>query len=140
MKGSDFMKNEETAKRLKLAMDNKNLTAKQLSDKSGVSEPSISQYIHGTFAPRNKTAAKLAKVLQVNPMWLMGFDVPMKDPSSDFLQKMKDGNIRMDIKPNQAFVEDIDEITLKMTPEQMNNILNYAKFIKSSSEDKKDET
>ena len=140
MKGSDFMKNEETAKRLKQAMDNKNLTAKQLSDKSGVSEPSISQYIHGTFAPRNKTAAKLAKVLQVNPMWLMGFDVPMIDPSFDFLQKMKDGNIRMDIKPNQAFVEDIDEITLKMTPEQMNNILNYAKFIKSSSEDKKDET
>ena len=134
------MKNEETAKRLKLAMDNKNLTAKQLSDKSGVSEPSISQYVHGTFAPRNKTAAKLAKILQVNPMWLMGFDVPMTDPASDFLQKIEDGSIRMDIKPNQAFVKDIDEITLKMTPEQMNNILNYAKFIKSSSEDKKDET
>ena len=134
------MKNEETAKRLKLAMDNKNLTAKQLSDKSGVSEPSISQYVHGTFAPRNKTAAKLAKILQVNPMWLMGFDVPMTDPASDFLLKMEDGSIRMDIKPNQAFVKDIDEITLKMTPEQMNNILNYAKFIKSSSEDKKDET
>lgn len=51
------MKNEETAKRLKLAMDNKNLTAKQLSDKSGVSEPSISQYVHGTFAPKNKKSS-----------------------------------------------------------------------------------
>ena len=134
------MKNEETAKRLKFAMDANKLTAKQLSDKSGVSEPSISQYLHGTFAPKNKTAAKLAKVLHVNPMWLMGFDVPSTDYAYDFLQKMEDGSIRMDIKPNQAFVKDIDEITLKMTPEQMNNILNYAKFIKSSSEDKKDET
>lgn len=134
------MKNEETAKRLKFAMDAHKLTAKQLSDKSGVSEPSISQYLHGTFAPKNKTAAKLAKVLRVNPMWLMGFDVPSTDYAYDFLQKMEDGSIRMEIKPNQAFVKDIDEITLKMTPEQMNNILNYAKFIKSSSEEKKDET
>lgn len=132
------MKNEETAKRLKLAMDNKNLTAKQLSDKSGVSEPSISQYVHGTFAPRNKTAAKLAKVLQVNPMWLMGFDVPMTDPAYDFLQQMGDGSIRMDIKPNKAFVKDIDEITLKMTLEQMDRILQFAKFIKDQDKDKKD--
>lgn len=134
------MKNEETAKRLKLAMDYKNLTAKQLSDKSGVSEPSISQYVHGTFAPRNKTAAKLAKILQVNPMWLMGFDVPMTDPASDFLRNIAEGNIKTELKPNHAFVQDIDELSIKMTSEQMDRILQFAKFIKSSSEDKKDET
>ena len=134
------MKNEETAKRLKFAMDANKLTAKQLSDKSGVSEPSISQYVHGTFAPRNKTAAKLAKVLQVNPMWLMGFDVPMVDPASDFLRNIAEGNIKKDIKPNHAFVQDIDELSIKMTPEQMDSILQFAKFVKSSSEEKKDET
>ena len=72
------MKNEETAKRLRQAMDEKRMTAKELSDRSGVSEASISQYIHGTFAPRNITAAKLADILEVDPMWLMGFDVPMR--------------------------------------------------------------
>ncbi len=132
------MKNEETAKRLKFAMDAHKLTAKQLSDKSGVSEPSISQYLHGTFAPKNKTAAKLAKVLHVNPMWLMGFDVPPADYAYDYLQKMEDGSIRLDIKPNQAFVKDIDEITLKMTPEQMDSILQFARFVKSNSEEKKE--
>ena len=134
------MKNEETAKRLKFAMAAHKLTAKQLSDKSGVSEPSISQYLHGTFAPKNQTAAKLAKVLHVNPMWLMGFDVPPTDYAYDYLQKMEDGSIRLDIKPNQAFVKDIDEITLKMTPEQMDSILQFARFVKSNSEEKKDET
>ena len=72
------MKNEETSKRLRIAMDKEMITAKQLSEKSGVSEPSISQYLHGTFAPKNITAAKLAKVLDVNPMWIMGFDAPME--------------------------------------------------------------
>lgn len=132
------MKNEETAKRLKFAMAAHKLTAKQLSDKSGVSEPSISQYLHGTFAPKNKTAAKLAKVLHVNPMWLMGFDVPSTDYAYDYLQKMEDGSIRLDIKPNKAFVKDIDELTLKMTPEQMDSILQFARFVKSNSEEKKE--
>ena len=132
------MKNEETAKRLKFAMDAHKLTAKQLSDKSGVSEPSISQYLHGTFAPKNKTAAKLAKVLRVNPMWLMGFDVPPTDYVYDVYQRMEDGSIRLDIKPNKAFVKDIDELTLKMTPEQMDSILQFARFVKSNSEEKKE--
>lgn len=74
------MRNPETAARLSEAMAISNMTAKELSDKSGVSESSISQYLHGLFAPRNKTAAKLADVLHVNPMWLMGFDVPMEIP------------------------------------------------------------
>ena len=74
------MKNEETAKRLKIAMERKKITAKELSDKSGVSEPSISQYVHGTFAPRNITAGKLADALDVDPMWLMGFEVEMVKP------------------------------------------------------------
>jgi transcriptional regulator with XRE-family HTH domain len=90
--GSDNMKNEETSKRLRIAMDKKMITAKQLSEKSGVSEPSISQYLHGTFAPKNITAAKLAKVLDVNPMWIMGFDVN-KNPKDDvekFLETSKE--------------------------------------------------
>ena len=74
------MRNPETAARLSEAMAISNMTAKELSDKSGVSESSISQYLHGLFSPRNKTAAKLADVLHVNPMWLMGFDVPMEIP------------------------------------------------------------
>lgn len=87
-KGSENMKTKEekklaavkniiTATRLRAAMERINITAKELSVKSGVSEPSISQYIHGTFAPRNITAGKLADALDVDPMWLMGFDVEM---------------------------------------------------------------
>lgn len=71
------MKNPETAKRLKEALSLAGITAKQLSDKSGVSQSSISQYTHGTYIPNNVTAAKMAEVLNVSPVWLMGFDVPM---------------------------------------------------------------
>lgn len=72
------MKNSITAKRLQLALDNCKMNQQQLADKSGVNKASISQYINGSHAPSNISAGKIGKVLNVNPLWLMGFDAEMK--------------------------------------------------------------
>lgn len=69
------MKWPVTANRLKQAMNNININAQELADKSGVSKASISQYVNGSHKPSNISAPKLAQVLQVNAMWLMGFDM-----------------------------------------------------------------
>lgn len=71
------MKHQETAYRLKTALDRLNMRAQELSDRSGVAKASISQYINGTHKPSNVSAGKMAPVLGVDPLWLMGFDVPM---------------------------------------------------------------
>lgn len=79
------MKNQITAKRLSDALNRKNMKAQELADASGVNKASISQYINGTHAPSNISAGKMAEVLEVSPVWLMGFDVPMTDdPYSRF--------------------------------------------------------
>lgn len=151
------MRNPETAKRLSEAMNRKKMTAKELSDKSGVSESSISQYLHGLFAPRNKTAAKLADVLQVNPMWLMGFDVKMEVPDpfgfkkqiaeenakrekEALLKKLEDATqiAGTDIS-NADFVLDMDLLSRDMTLDQMKAVKIYAKFIKASTFDVPDD-
>ena len=72
------MKNEITAKRLRLALDNANMKPQELAEKSKVSKSSISQYVNGSHAPSNISAGKIGKVLDVEPLWLMGFDVPME--------------------------------------------------------------
>ena len=71
------MKNEITSRRLRVALSNRGLKPQELADKSGVSKSSISQYINGSHAPSNISSGKMGRVLDVNPMWLMGFDVPM---------------------------------------------------------------
>lgn len=71
------MKNEITAKRLIQALDRLNMKAQELADKSGLNKASISQYVNGTHAPSNISAGKMAQVLGVSPVWLMGYDVPM---------------------------------------------------------------
>lgn len=71
------MKCPITAKRLSNALNDAGLSQQELSNASGVSKASISQYISGSHAPSNLSSGKMAKVLNVNPLWLMGFDVPM---------------------------------------------------------------
>ena len=78
------MKHENTAKRLKDALYNAGITQRELADKSGVKEASISQYINGSHKPSNISAGKMATVLGVNPVWLVGYDVPMLIDNDSF--------------------------------------------------------
>lgn len=71
--------NKVIAARLQQALAQSGIKQQELANKSGVAKASISQYVHGKFAPSSETAVKLAYVLKVSPAWLMGFDVPMFD-------------------------------------------------------------
>lgn len=73
------MKNPITAKRLSQALSSQNMIPQELANASGVSKASISQYLNGSHAPSNISSGKMAKILNVNPVWLMGFDAPMKE-------------------------------------------------------------
>ena len=68
------MKYPEVSKRITLAMNEINIKAVELAEKSGVSKASISQYTNGSHCPSNKKAQQLADVLHVNPLWLMDLD------------------------------------------------------------------
>lgn len=70
------MKNPLTAQRLSNAMAECGYRPQDLANLSGVSKSSISQYLSGTHSPSNLSSSKMGKVLNKNPLWLMGFDVP----------------------------------------------------------------
>ncbi|MBQ6468853.1 MAG: helix-turn-helix transcriptional regulator [Lachnospiraceae bacterium] len=69
-----------TSKRLRDAMSRADIRASELARITGINKASISQYLKGSHTPSNFSAAKIAPILRVSPVWLMGFDVPM-DPS-----------------------------------------------------------
>lgn len=81
------MKKENTSIRLKKIMNDRNL--KQV-DILGMTKPyclkydvkmnksDISQYVSGKVEPNQEKLFILAKALDVNEAWLMGFDVPIK--------------------------------------------------------------
>ena len=78
------MKYDITAKRLRDALDSSGMIPQELSEKSGVGKSSISQYINGSHKPSNIASGKMAEVLDVSPLWLMGFDVPRESDAKRF--------------------------------------------------------
>lgn len=55
-----------------------NMTAADLSRKTGISESTLSQYKSGYAKPKDERLVKIANALGVDPAWLMGLDVPMR--------------------------------------------------------------
>lgn len=73
------MKYPEIAKRITHILNIRGMKAQDLCDKTGINKSSISQYVNGSHCPSNEKAQLMADILKVNPLWLMGFDVPMLD-------------------------------------------------------------
>ena len=126
------MKFPEISRRFGYILNLRKMTAQELSDKSGVGKSSISHYVNGSNEPHNKNAAKLASVLNVNPQWLMGFDVPMDEnaPFGIFVPMKKMETLEGVDVSNENFVADMDLLSRDMTLRQMDNILEYARLIK----------
>lgn len=75
----------EFYKRLKDAMDIRNISQSQLCEKTGIPKSAMSQYVSGNFKPKQKRTYLIAKALDVNEAWLMGYeDISMdKNNNSD---------------------------------------------------------
>lgn len=72
------MKKSNFAARLSQALDARNMKAADLSKKTKVSEGTISCYINGKYEAKQNRVRTFAEALNVNPAWLMGYDVPME--------------------------------------------------------------
>lgn len=74
------MKYPLVSKNFKIALKENNITQQELSNKSGIGKSSISHYCNGTHCPDNLRAIKIAGILNVNPLWLMGLS-DIKEPA-----------------------------------------------------------
>lgn len=105
------MKNPITAHRLSTALSNANMIPQELANASGVSKASISQYLNGSHSPSNISSGKMAKILNVNPVWLMGFDVPMLVPDKDVSNKSTQKGLTVNVLGRVAAGIPIEAIT-----------------------------
>lgn len=71
------MKKSDFASRLSQALETRGMKAADLSKKTKVAEGTISCYINGRYEAKQNRVQVFAEALDVNPAWLMGYDVPM---------------------------------------------------------------
>ena len=69
---------ETTSNRIKEAMMLASKTQADLVRETELNKSTISRYVSGGIEPKQNAIAKLAASLDVNEMWLWGYDVPMQ--------------------------------------------------------------
>ncbi len=67
-----------TSERLREILSIRDIKQVEITEKTGISKGALSSYLSGRYIPKQDNIYKLAKVLDVNPAWLMGLDVPME--------------------------------------------------------------
>lgn len=63
--------------RLNEAMKMRGLNITELASLSGLNKSTVSRYLSGAVIPRTPQIGTMAKVLNVSPSWVLGYDVTM---------------------------------------------------------------
>lgn len=100
--------------RIKMGMKIRNMKQVDIIERTGINKGALSSYISGKYAPKQNNIYKIAKALDVNEAWLMGYDVPsgrsiansipdktendyFVSNSSDIINKNLSGGLKNDI-------------------------------------------
>ena len=74
----DNQPKEKCSVRLAKALAIRGMKQYELCEKTKIPKSAISQYLSGLFEPKQDRLHIIAQALDVDPVWLMGFDVPME--------------------------------------------------------------
>lgn len=82
------------------------MTQKDLSDKTGISEASISQYVNGRATPKNDGLYLIAQALHVTEPWLLGYDVEINQTNNGTIVGLNSGTISNTVKSSDSHSAD----------------------------------
>ena len=68
---------ESFSSRIKTALSVRRMKQTELCEKTRIPKSALSEYIKGAYEPKQDRVFLMAQALDVDPAWLMGFDVPM---------------------------------------------------------------
>ncbi len=74
--------------RLSVALRIRDIKPVELHEKTGISESLISKYLSGKAIARQRKLSLISDTLNISPVWLMGYDVPMDSIADDTLKKI----------------------------------------------------
>lgn len=69
---------ESCAVRIKKALSIRNMSQAELCQKTKIPKSALSEYLKGLYEPKQDRLLIMSEALDVDPVWLMGFDVPME--------------------------------------------------------------
>lgn len=102
---------EDFRKRLKTALSEKNMSQSELARKLNIHRGTINNYVSGKHEPDRDRIDKIAKCLNVNPAWLLGYNVTIE----------AEKNYKISGKESVNIAENTGNITYNSTNNTTNN-------------------
>ena len=95
----------------------RDMKCSELSRITGIRESTLSQYKSGYAEPKSQKLGIIARALNIDPVWLMGLDVPMEKKSQE-----------------DRILEYARRISA-LDQEKQANLLNYLAFLEAKNDD-----
>ena len=124
-------------------MEHYHINQTELCRRTGLQKSALSNYINGDREPRQAQISLIADPFNINPAWLMGYDVPMEMPTpkveldSQIAEAMKMYNEYIKASPEiQGMIESLLKLSQSIPSVQTPDLpmLNELKHQKSTSD------
>ena len=113
----------------------------RFSEKTKLNKASVSQYVNGKNLPGNITSAKIAQVFNVNPAWVMGFDVPMDPPAAPVPNSPAAGSSSIHLRRDESELLDkynmLNDLGRNKAYEYVSDLTENEKYIQGLEESNK---
>ncbi len=120
--------------RLKIALSD-DISASDLATKISMSRQAISAYTTGVRIPKRPVINAIADALSVNPMWLLGYDVPkehhLENTTEQQLLTKQEAAVKIqDLLVNKGVIPPEGDLSNEQTEILLNYISANADFLK----------
>lgn len=120
------MKVSTPAKRIREALEIRDMKQTDLVERTGISKATISQYVNGKYEPKQINIGLLATALDVSPAWLMGYDVGMNQNDDPDFENMEVSEILEYIHKTPELKILLDSSS-KLTKQQLLSLIELVK-------------
>lgn len=134
------MKNSNSNTRIRTLINELNISQTEFCNKTGITKSALSNYLNGDRQPRQDQLDKIAKAFNINPSWLMGYDVPMSSDRDIYMEMV----VKKEQEKNLHFVAshitkyaELMKAAEGCTDEQIHVVINTLKAFKKSDKEEK---
>lgn len=104
------MKSSNSNKRIRSLINELGISQTEFCEKTGITKSALSNYLNGDRTPRQDQIDKIASTFELNPSWLMGYDVPMNTDEKLYKEMVFENYAHKDISQLMEYVKKYNEL------------------------------
>lgn len=136
------MKSSNSNTRIRTLLNELDISQTDFCNKTGLTKSALSNYLNGDRQPRQDQLDKIAKAFDLNPSWLMGYDVPMRNDETLYMEMLAKKQYDRDLTYTASRIHAYSKLIKAAegcTPEQIDSVTQMLKTFKKSNEQKEED-